>query len=160
VVSSPSAGRAAADDPELAPALEQPPPVPPPVPVSASASDDPAAPTPAPRRRVRRKASPAVPPSPTADASALADESRLLTRVRGALGDNDFDAALEWAEAHRRRHPHGSLTEERLILVAVAACRGGQRDRGLAAVEQLREQFPKAAALAKVERACADESTK
>jgi hypothetical protein len=91
---------------------------------------------------------------PVADASVLAEESRLLARVRRALGDDDFEGALEWAEEHARRHPRGLLTEERLVLEAVAACRGGQHDRGLAAAEQLREQFPGTPTLAKVEQAC------
>lgn len=81
----------------------------------------------------------------------------MLARARRALRDNDFESALEWAEQHARHHPHGSLTEERLILEAVAACRGGQRERGLAAAKQLREQFSSSAALAKVDQACAGE---
>lgn len=117
-------------------------------------------PDPAPGRRARPRPSkldtkPAEAPKP-ADASMLAEESRLLAHVRRALRDDDFEAALEWAEEHARRHPQGSLTEERLILEAVAACRGDQRTRGLAAAKQLRDQFPKTAALAKVEQACAE----
>lgn len=115
---------------------------------------------PAPRRRARPKPVDPEPatstPPPPSDASVLAEESRLLARARRALRDDDFEAALEWAEEHARRHPQGSLSEERLILEAVAACRGDQRARGLAAAKQLREQFPKTAALAKVEQACAD----
>jgi hypothetical protein len=73
------------------------------------------------------------------------------------LRDNDFAAALAFAEEHARDYPRGSLTEERLILEAVAACRGAERERGLAAAKQLREQFPNTSALAKVEQSCARE---
>ncbi|MFO7562495.1 MAG: hypothetical protein R6X02_07615 [Enhygromyxa sp.] len=115
---------------------------------------------PAPRRRARPK--PAEDPQPEAtpasdSGSELAAESRLLALIRRALRDEDFEAALARAEEHARRHPQGALTEERLILEAVAACRGQQRSRGLAAAKQLREQFPNTAALAKVERSCAED---
>jgi hypothetical protein len=92
-----------------------------------------------------------------AEASVLAEESRLLAHVRRALHDDDFESALEWAEEHARRHPHGLLTEERLVLEAVAACRGGQRARGLAVATQLREQYPNTPTLAKVEQSCQHE---
>jgi hypothetical protein len=91
------------------------------------------------------------------EASVLAEESRLLAHVRRALHDDDFESALEWAEEHARRHPHGLLTEERLVLEAVAACRGGQRERGLAVAAQLREQYPNTPTLAKVEQSCQHE---
>lgn len=150
---------AAYQRPELAAAVPEPTPEP------SSDSDSDSAPPPAPADRVRSKHSaanevptsdppPSDPPTSAVESSALAEESRLLTRVRRALAANDFEAALEWAEEHARRHPHGGLIEERLILEAVAACRGGQSDRGLAAAKQLREQFPKTAALAKVDQAC------
>lgn len=111
------------------------------------------------RRRARSNPAPAPAPSdpPPADANELAAESQLLALVRRSLRDNDFAAALDFAEQHARQHPDGSLTEERLILEAVAACRGGQRERGLAAAKQLRAQFPGTAALGKVEQACASE---
>jgi hypothetical protein len=111
-----------------------------------------------PRNRNRR---PAVQPDtsgsvepPVADAGMLAEESRLLAHVRRALRDDDFEAALAWAEEHAHRHPQGVLTEERLVLEAVAACRGGQRERGLAAAKQLHEQFPGSPTITKVEQAC------
>jgi type IV secretory pathway VirB10-like protein len=120
------------------------------------------APAPKPRHRDRTEDSrePPVeqpePSEPLADASELAEESRLLAKVRRALHDDDFEGALEWAEEHARRHPRGLLTEERLVLEAVAACRGGQRPRGLEAAKQLREQFPGTPTLAKVEQACGE----
>lgn len=147
---------------ELASPIIEPEPVTPPEPAPAESSeaeplaDDP----PAPRRRARAKdpQPPEPQATPTSDsAGELAAESRLLALIRRALRDNDFESALEAAEQHARRHPHGSLTEERLILEAVAACRGGQRSRGLAAAKQLREQFPSTSALAKVEQSCASE---
>lgn len=114
---------------------------------------------PSPRRRARDKPAPsestASNDASPADAGQLAAESRLLGLVRRALRDNDFAAALAWADEHARSYPHGSLSEERLILEAVAACRGDQRERGLAAAEQLRKQFPNTSALAKVEQSCA-----
>lgn len=121
------------------------------------------APAPKPRRRDRTEDSrepPVEQPEPSepqaADASELAEESRLLAKVRRALHDDDFEGALEWAEEHARRHPRGVLTEERLVLEAVAACRGGQRPRGLDAAKQLREEFPGTPTLAKVEQACGE----
>jgi type IV secretory pathway VirB10-like protein len=125
-------------------------------PATPEAAAPPEAAPPEPRRRARPKPKTDVTVTeaePPADANTLAEESRLLARVRRALHDQDFEAALEWAEEHARRHPNGSLTEERLILEAVAACRGDQRTRGLAAAQQLRERFPKAP-VAKVEQAC------
>jgi hypothetical protein len=110
---------------------------------------------PATRRRARAAKDPTPDVTPPVDASQLAAESRLLGLVRRAIRDNDFEAALAWAEQHARDYPQGSLTEERLILEAVAACRGGQRERGLAVAKQLREQFPSTAALTKVEQSCA-----
>jgi hypothetical protein len=99
-------------------------------------------------------AEPAPADAEPVEASVLAEESRLLAHVRRALHDDDFESALEWAEEHARRHPHGLLTEERLVLEAVAACRGGQRERGLAVATQLREQYPNTPTLAKVEQSC------
>jgi hypothetical protein len=129
----------------------------------AETSEPSSTPAPEPRRRGRTKApepiesttQPTAPAAPSDSASELAAESRLLGQIRRALRDNDFEAALAVAEQHARRHPQGSLTEERLILEAVAACRAGQRSRGLAAAKQLREQFPSTSALAKVEQSCA-----
>jgi hypothetical protein len=108
------------------------------------------------RERAKKREDPSAEPvaPPVADASVLAEESRLLAHVRRALHDDDFEGALEWAEEHARRHPHGVLTEERLVLEAVAACRGGQRERGLATAKQLRDRFPNTPTLAKVEQAC------
>jgi hypothetical protein len=114
-----------------------------------------------PRRRTEPK-QPIPPPAtvepatvePPAEASVLAEESRLLAHARRALHDDDFESALAWAEEHARRHPHGLLTEERLVLEAVAACRSGQRERGLEVASQLRAQYPNTPTLAKVEQSC------
>jgi outer membrane protein assembly factor BamD (BamD/ComL family) len=84
----------------------------------------------------------------------LADESRLLGRIRKALDAGDFEAALDWAEEHARRHPDGALSEERLILEAVAACRGGRLDRGRACLASLRQRYPGTPAITPVEQAC------
>jgi hypothetical protein len=94
---------------------------------------------------------------PPAEPSVLAEESRLLAHVRRALHDDDFESALEWAEEHARRHPHGLLTEERLVLEAVAACRSGQRERGLDIAKLLREQYPNTPTLGKVEQSCQEQ---
>jgi hypothetical protein len=91
---------------------------------------------------------------PVVDAGELADESRLLARARKALDANDYAGALDWVEEHAHRHPHGALEEERLILEAVAACRGGQRRRGLDTLATLRQRFAGSPTLTKVERAC------
>ncbi|HLT37459.1 MAG TPA: hypothetical protein VK034_14300 [Enhygromyxa sp.] len=129
-------------------------PGPEPIPEAGEASE--LQPAPRPRARSRQpSAAPASDPPAPADASQLAAESRLLSLGRRALRDNDFAAALEFAEQHARQHPGGSLTEERLILEAVAACRGDRHERGLAAARQLREQFPTSSAIAKVEQSCA-----
>jgi hypothetical protein len=95
-----------------------------------------------------------APVEPPAEASVLAEESRLLAHARRALHEDDFESALAWAEEHARRHPHGLLTEERLVLEAVAACRSGQRERGLEVASQLRAQYPNTPTLAKVEQSC------
>jgi hypothetical protein len=91
---------------------------------------------------------------PPAEASVLAEESRLLAHARRALHEDDFESALAWAEEHARRHPQGLLTEERLVLEAVAACRSGQRERGLEVASRLRAQYPNTPTLAKVEQSC------
>ena len=116
---------------------------------------------PVPRRRARAeqpKDEDKDEPEPeAAPAHQLADESHLLTKLRRALDAGQFASALDWADEHARRHPKGALTEERLLLEAVAACRAGQTARGRAAVEQLRDRFPGSPAIARVERACASE---
>jgi hypothetical protein len=109
----------------------------------------------APPKRRRVEPTPASTPAAASDeGSTLVDESRLLGRARRALAAENFELALEWTDEHARRHPDGELTEERLLLEAVAACRGGQGTRGRAAAERLRAGFASSAVLAKVDQAC------
>jgi hypothetical protein len=128
----------------------------------APASDEPSPEPKAPERTRARHDSdsadhqPEKQAAPTPTAAELADESRLLGRIRKALDLGDFESALDWAEEHTRRHPDGALSEERLILETVAACRDGQRARGRSSLSALRERFPGTPAIAKVERACAE----
>lgn len=146
--------------PALAPPEPEPDPDPRDAPAQVEAAEVAPDPSPAPQPRARHRqpprpaSEPAAAKDPADASSRLAEESRLLARVRRALNNQDFASALDWAEEHARRHPQGALTEERLILEAVAACRGDQRDRGLESLATLREQFPKAAAIAKVEQSC------
>jgi hypothetical protein len=117
---------------------------------------EPKSPSPAPADVEPPAVEPPAVESP-AEASVLAEESRLLAHARRALHDDDFESALAWAEEHARRHPHGLLTEERLVLEAVAACRSGQRERGLEVARQLRAQYPSTPTLAKVEQSCQEQ---
>ena len=89
-------------------------------------------------------------------AGQLAEESRLLARARKALDAGDFASALDWADEHARRHDEGELIEERLIIEAVAACRGGQRQRGLASLAALRRRVANSPTLNKIERTCGE----
>ena len=93
-------------------------------------------------------------PAPVTSATDLAEESRLLARLRRALDAGQLDVALDWAEEHARRHPNGALSEERLILEAVAACRDGQVARGRASLAQLRQRHPDATVPAQVDATC------
>lgn len=112
---------------------------------------------PTPRRRARAEPNKVEPQGEAMPAHQLADENHLLTKLRRALDAGQYASALDWADEHARRHPKGALTEERLLLEAVAACRAGQTARGRAAIGQLRDRFPGSPAIARVERACASE---
>lgn len=109
-------------------------------------------PAPSPRRRAKPAGDGGAPAAPSA--SELADESRLLARARRALSDGDLEGALDWADEHARRHPKGGLSEERLVLEAVAACKLGRDARGRASLAELRRRFPGAPAIAEVASAC------
>lgn len=99
---------------------------------------------------------PADAPSQPSTAN-LSEESRLLRKARGALAAENFASARAWAEEHGERFPDGFLTEERLIVLAVAGCRGGQVDAGRGALRELERQFGRASVTAEVEAACRDD---
>ena len=147
---APTQPSTSAPAPAPVPALDEAPSTTPPAPQPDTNTEPPT-----PRRRARAEPNKVEPePTPT-PAHQLADENHLLTKLRRALDAGQYASALDWADEHARRHPKGALTEERLLLEAVAACRSGQTTRGRAAIGQLRDRFPGSPAIARVERACA-----
>jgi hypothetical protein len=118
---------------------------------------------PAPAPRARRSApSPQARPAPPApvaevtDAASLAEEARLMTRVRRALRDHEPAVVLELAAEHAQRFPAGALVAERLAAEALAHCAQGDQAAGRAARARLFAQAPGSVHLPRVDAACAE----
>ena len=93
-------------------------------------------------------------PEPAADASALAEEARLLGSARGALRRGAHADALARLAEHARRFPGGQLTEDRLALTARVHCDRGQLEQGRRAAAELRRAFPRSSQLHRIDRDC------
>jgi hypothetical protein len=107
--------------------------------------------------RPRARAAPiaqAEDPPPTADASALAEEARLLAAARSALRRGAHEDALARLAEHARRFPSGQLSEDRLALTARAHCSRGELEQGRRAAAELRRAFPRSSQLHRIDRDC------
>lgn len=76
------------------------------------------------------------------DASAIAEESRLIGDARLALRANDASTALSLLERAERRFPRGILTQERSALFVEALARAGRRDDAVARARSFLNAFP------------------
>ncbi len=85
--------------------------------------------------------------------STLAEERRVLGAAWDALLQGSPARALEQAEEHRRRFPHGVLHSERGAIEAVADCRLGGSTPGRRAATYL-ERFPDALLADTVRKGC------
>lgn len=93
-------------------------------------------------------------PEPATDASALAEEARLLAAARGALRRDAHGDALARLAEHARRFPSGQLTEDRLALTARVHCDRGELEQGRRAAADLRRAFPRSSQLHRIDRDC------
>jgi hypothetical protein len=131
--------------------VPSPPPAPPAL-APAEAVATPAAPAPAPRRAkaaVEAKAAPAAPssaeamPAPAGTTTGvLAAEQALLDPARAALARGDGAAALARLDAHERRFPAGSLSQEREAMAIRALVLAGDRDGATARAARFRSRYP------------------
>jgi hypothetical protein len=72
---------------------------------------------------------------------SVAREDALLREARARLAD-DPAAALRRAEAHRRRHPRGRLSETREVLAVEALLALGRHDEAERRFYAYRERYP------------------
>jgi hypothetical protein len=82
------------------------------------------------------------PPAQTPE-EALAEEARLLGKAQSALGRGDARGALRWIERHARRHPGGTLAEERERLAIEALLRAGRRASAEARARSFHARYPR-----------------
>lgn len=123
--------RVTADAPESA-AIQTPVKAPTPDPIPTPSPDP--APTPDP--------TPTPEPTPTKRGDGLGAESRLLAAAQTALRDGAAARALRLVETHRRRHPAGSLREERERIAIEALLALGRRGDAEARARRFRTAFP------------------
>ncbi|MBT8495749.1 MAG: hypothetical protein KJO07_22055 [Deltaproteobacteria bacterium] len=94
------------------------------------------------------------PPPPTST-SSLRAEHALLSRARAALRKGDSIAALRTLEAHRQRHPGGTLVQERRVLEVLVRCARGQEDKAKKLAERFRSDYPNSPLERRLESSCA-----
>lgn len=97
---------------------------------------------------------PAAPPLEAPDEDTLGAETRLLSRVRGALRSGDSTTALELLDQHGREFPRGALVQEAQATRVFALCQSGQNAAGRAAAQRFLRRFPGSPLSERVGRAC------
>ena len=98
----------------------------------------------------RALAAPVAAPAPATETQApvatptgaLAAEQALLDPARVALARGDATTALARLEAHERRFPAGSLTQEREAMAIRALVLAGDRDAATARASRFRSRYP------------------
>lgn len=112
-----------------------PPAVPAPEPTASAAGES----------RVPKKVSAPVPAAskqePKTPASSLAEEHRLLSAARAALG-TDPSRALQLTREHERRFPDGVLAQEREVIAIQALAATGQNAAARDKAEGFDQQYP------------------
>lgn len=115
-----------------------------------------AEPAPEPVKKARvapKKARPAPAPAP-APKSTLAEEAKVLVKVRVALRDGRHEDVLTLASAYAEKYPSGALLEEALAAKVLALCELGRATEAAQAKADLVDHAPRSAHLARINRAC------
>lgn len=88
-----------------------------------------------------------TPRAPPSAEGSLRAEQALLDAARVALGRGDGAGALDAANTHARRFPHGQLSEERDAIAVQALVLLGRADEARARAERFRRAYPDSALL-------------
>ncbi len=102
-------------------------------------------PAPAPEPEPVKPAAPVVKPAPKpvpAETVNPDQEAELLTKALAASGQKDWAAALDAAEQHARRFPHGTLAQEREMIAIEALLGLSRRPEAIKRAEAFRKAWP------------------
>ncbi len=86
--------------------------------------------------------------------SGLAEEAKLLKRMRVALRERAFERVLELAREHEGHFAQGVLVAERWASQALAECGLGHHAKGLALRAKLAERAPASVYLVRIDAVC------
>jgi hypothetical protein len=120
-----------------------------PKPRSSAARGKPAA---APSNTIEEKL---VPETPKPETPTKVSEATLLDQARVAL-KTDPKRALDLANEHRRRYPHGVLSEEREVIAMQAMKRLGMTDAARSRANDFRSKHPESVHSPNVDQAAGD----
>jgi hypothetical protein len=85
----------------------------------------------------------------------LADEVALIASAQAATNRGQAERALEVLREYDRKHPEGTLSQERSAARILALCAAGKREQARAEAERFRVRWPGSPQAARIQSSCA-----